>query len=396
MVPNLRSYRDADVAQNRTSTPEPDLRARQVGGRPLVVELSVRRLYCGTVECPQATFVEQVEGLTVRYQRRTPALQRVVDAVAVALAGQAGARLLAHLHHRLSGTTLLRGLMAIPLPQILVPRVLGIDDFPLRRGHQYATVIIDALTHRRVDVLCDRTATTLTAWLHTHPGVEVVCRDGSASYAQAVTDALPAAAQVSDRWHLWHGLGAAVEKTVAAHTSCWRAAPSAVTPGSRNERILQRHAAVHELLDAGEGLCETARKLGLALNTVKRYARITDGDQLIRPPQYRRCLVDPFRDHLRQRRASGPVPTTTLLAEIRAMGYTGSPNLLVRYLEQRRADQPLTDPPIRRLTSWIMTDPDHLIFPAQRPDSHDRLTTNCGTRETRSRARTSCGRYWPT
>jgi transposase len=60
-----------------------------VGGRPLVVELSVRRLYCRTVECPQVTFVEQVEGLTVRYQRRTPALQRMVDAVAVALAGVA-------------------------------------------------------------------------------------------------------------------------------------------------------------------------------------------------------------------------------------------------------------------------------------------------------------------
>ena len=102
--------------------------------------------------------------------------------------------------------------------------------------------------------------------------------------------------------------------------ACWRTAPSASTPGSRNERTLQRHAAVHELLDAGVGLCETARQLGLALNTVKRYARTADGDQLIRPPQYRSCLVDPFRDHLRQRRAAGPVPTTTLLAEIRAMG----------------------------------------------------------------------------
>ncbi|WP_322779364.1 transposase, partial [Frankia sp. Cas4] len=250
--------------------------------------------------------------------------------------------------------------MALPLPELSVPTVLGVDDFALRRGHRYATILIDAVTHTRVDVLPDRTAGTLTAWLRAHPGVEIVCRDGSASYAQGITDALPGAVQVSDRWHLWRGLAAAVERTVAQHTACWRTAPAEGAPGSRNERTLQRHAAVHELLDAGVGLCESARQLGLALNTVKRYARVPDPDQLIRPPQYRHCLVDLFRDHLRERRAAGPVATTTLLAEIRAMGYTGSANLLDRYLKQGRAEYPLADPSIRRRTAWIMTAPGHL------------------------------------
>jgi transposase len=256
-----------------------------------------------------------------------------------------------------------------------VPRVLGVDDFALRRGHRYATILIDAVTHARVDVLPDRTAASLTAWLRAHPGVEIVCRDGSAAYAQGITDALPGAVQVSDRWHLWHNLTAAVEKTVAAHAACWRTAPPRVTPGSRNELTLQRHAAVHESLEAGTGLCETARRLGLALNTVKRYARVTDPGQLVRPPQYRRCLVDPYRDHLRQRRAAGPVATTTLLAEIRAMGYTGSANLLVRYLQQGRDQEPLADPSIRRLTSWITTDPDHLT--AEQRTHRDKLTAAC-------------------
>jgi transposase len=346
-----------------------------VGGRPVVIDLSVRRLYCENPQCPKTTFVEQTDGLTVRYQRRTPALQRLLGAVAVALAGKTGVRLLPHLHQLVSCSTLLTMLMAMELPALPVPRVLGVDDFALRRGHRYATILIDVMTHARVDVLPDRTAGTLITWLGTHPGVEIVCRDGSASYAQAISDALPDAVQISDRWHLWHNLAAAVEKMVSAHAACWRAAAPEATPGSRNERVLQRHAAVHESLEAGVSLCETGRRLGLALNTVKRYARVGDPEQLIRPPQYRRCLVDPFRDHLRERRAAGPVATTTLLAEIRVLGYTGSPNLLVRYLEQGRDQESLVDPSVRRLTSWIMTDPDHL---AVEPGAHrDKLTALC-------------------
>jgi hypothetical protein len=49
----------------------------------------------------------------------------------------------------------------------------------------------------------------LTAWLSEHPGVDIVCRDGSAAYAEAIRDGAPKAVLVSDRWHLWHGLGGA-------------------------------------------------------------------------------------------------------------------------------------------------------------------------------------------
>jgi transposase len=62
-----------------------------VGGRAVVINLSVRRLYCENSDCPKTTFAEQVTGVTVRYQLRIPALQHVVNAVAVALAGSAGA-----------------------------------------------------------------------------------------------------------------------------------------------------------------------------------------------------------------------------------------------------------------------------------------------------------------
>jgi hypothetical protein len=221
-------------------------------------------------------------------------------------------------------------------------------------------LLLDAVTHRRVDVLPDRTAATLAGWLREHPEVQVVCRDGSASYAEAIRDGAPQAVQVSDRWHLWHNLAKAVEKTVVAHSGCWHTGPSRPNR-PLDDRTRDRHAAVHALLDQGVGLLDCARRLGWALNTVKRYARAATAEELQRPPRYRETLVDPYRDHLRRRLADEPqVAVTRLLAEIRELGYAGSANLLVRYLNRGRADAERTPPSPRRVVSWLMTKPEKL------------------------------------
>ncbi|GAA3725650.1 transposase [Spinactinospora alkalitolerans] len=109
--------------------------------------------------------------------------------------------------------------MALPVRPM--PRVPEVDDFALRKSHRYATVLTDAATNVRVDVLADRSADTSAAWLRDHPGVEVAVRDGAASYPEAVRRALPDALQVADRWHLWHDLSEAVAKEAAAHSGCW-------------------------------------------------------------------------------------------------------------------------------------------------------------------------------
>ena len=168
--------------------------------------------------------------------------------------------------------------------------MLSVDDFALRRGRRYATLLLDAVTHKRIDVLPDRRAGTLGDWLRAHPGVEIVCRDGSAAYAEAIRQGAPAAEQVSDRWHLWHGLGKAVEKTVIAHSSSWRTpAPGSPSGPVRviDERTRTRHTAVHELLRQGVGLLECARRVGWAAGVGAEHG------QALRPRRDRRAAPTP-------------------------------------------------------------------------------------------------------
>jgi hypothetical protein len=138
------------------------------------------------------TFREQVPGVLDRYQRRTTRLAGQAGEAVRRLAGRAGAGLLAALGIPLSRDTALRLLLRLPLPGVAVPRVLGVDDFALRRGQVYATILIDAQTGQRVDVLASRKADVVEAWLRDHPGVEIVCRDGSGAYGEAVRGRCPA------------------------------------------------------------------------------------------------------------------------------------------------------------------------------------------------------------
>lgn len=171
-----------------------------VDARRVVVLARLRRLVCPTSACPRITFREQIPGVLERYQRRTVRLPAQVRAVVRELAGRAGARTLDALGAGLSRSTALRVLTGIPLPARRVPQVLGVDDFALKRRHRYATVLTDAETGERIDVLHGRDVDALEAWLRRHPGIDVVCRDGSGAYAEAIRRALPDAVQVSDRW----------------------------------------------------------------------------------------------------------------------------------------------------------------------------------------------------
>jgi transposase len=352
-----------------------------VGGACLVIELAVRRFRCLNPGCSAKTFAEQIPGLTQPYGRYTLPLQRALTSIALTVAGRAGVRLAARLGIGVGRDTLLRLIRAIPDEPAEHVRILGVDDFAIRRGHRYGTIMVDLETRRPVDLIDGRDGDTLATWLGERPLPQIICRDRAGGYAEGARQGAPEALQVADRFHLWQNLGQAVEKDVSkargdlamALAAEARSTQTDEAPAVANHRELKvvtrtrrHHAAVHELLGQGLSKAAIARELGLHPATVRKFANSTTVDSLIAKNQQRSSILDGYHEHLNRRWNDGIRNATQLAREITQMGYTGTEQQVQRYLRRFRTDSrqfavPAPRPPsVRDITSWIMSDPDNL------------------------------------
>jgi transposase len=366
-----------------------------VAGQPVLIRLRVRRFICQTLDCARQIFCEQLAGLMVRHGRRTLQLVELLVAIAFALAGRAGERLARQAAITVSRSTLLRVLRAVPEPEVRTPRVLGVDDFALRRGQVYGTVLVDMTTRKPIDLLADRQAETLRDWLVEHPGVEIVCRDRAGAYAEGARAGAPEAVQVADRWHLWHNLGEAVERTVTRHHACLHepvaedeqasvATPIVPAPARESRLVVrtqQRYAAVQERLAAGCSISQISRELDLERGTVHRFARARSLDELLvkATTRERQTQIDGFEPYLQLRWNEGCMNAARLYDEILAQGFTGGVQIVRRYLRQFRADPAAAARPAqlkaRQVTTWIMQKPTNVETGEQ--ESLQRLLDRC-------------------
>ncbi|MFI1184641.1 ISL3 family transposase [Streptomyces sp. NPDC020799] len=351
-----------------------------VGGRPVVIALSVRRLFCDAPDCPRRTFAGQAEGLTIRYGRCTPLLLDTLRAVGLALAGSAGARLLTVLNVSVSRVTLLSIVLALPEPVVECPRILGVDEFALKRSRRYGTVLADAETHRVIGILADYTGDTFAAWLTVHPGAEVICRDRANSFSDGARRGAPQAQQCADRFHLWQNLGTAVERASGRLRSTWlppEREPSStaeVLPdkdeGPLTQRNRERHAAVHALMERGVGLTGIMRELRLDPKTVRRFMRAATVEEILtHGPSGRTGVLDAHSDCLARRWDEGCTGAHILHAELAAQGIHVSKRTVRRFVHRMREHGAPTPrslaPKAREASALILTHPDALAEPDQ-------------------------------
>ncbi|MDQ1304705.1 MAG: hypothetical protein QG671_532 [Actinomycetota bacterium] len=371
----------------------------------------MRRWRCPDPGCATVTFAEQIPGLTRPHARFTPLAVEMIEAIGLALAGRAGARLAARLGMTVGRDALLRRVRALPDPAQGPLAVLGVDDFALRRSPDYGTVLVDMDSHRPVDLLPGRPAEPFAQWLTAHPGIGVICRDRTGQYAAGATSGAPEAVQVADRYHLWANLGEAVAKTVTAHRAALRDTPPDVTLSTLSTdgdegpspapaqaaardaaagdaavahaggvvpevvntvpekailvRTRERYRQIHALLDAGASRNEVARSLNLDIQTVRRFANATTVQEVLAPTLERHSTLDEFKEHLHRRWNEGITSTAALTREICGQGHTGSVQTITRYLHRFPgalcAPPPgATVPTIRQTSRWLMTRPDRL------------------------------------
>jgi transposase len=350
------------------------------------LHLRVRKWFCSNRHCRRRIFTERLPTVAAPWARRTLRLAQRLVALGVALGGAAGVRLGHGWDLPVSRNTLLRLIRRVPLPVLPTPRVLGVDDFALRKGHTYGTVLIDLERHQPVALLPDREGETLAQWLQAHPGVEVLTRDRSKAYADGARQGAPTATQVADRFHLLQNLAEALTQVFNLHGHDLKAVNEATgrTPHTRPDgmvvvpvppsapprhaqvqaahsrsRRLTRHEQIWALRRQGWTGQAIAHQLHIGKTTVFRY---------LRSPTFREwtskrrghSILNPYKDLLLQYWNQGCHDARQVFQRLQQQGYRGSYATVARYAQRLRQAQGLT--PRQRESSErlpVVAEPQH-------------------------------------
>jgi len=315
------------------------------------LQLRVRKWFCRNRACHRRIFTERLPTIAAPWARRTLRLAQRLVALGVALGGTAGV----HLGHAwdvvVSRNTLLRLLRRQPAPLFPTPRVLGVDDFALRKRHTYGTILVDLERRQPVALLPDRTAEPLARWLREHPGVEVIARDRSSAYAEGARQGASAAIQVADRFHLLQNLRDTLDEVFTTHHDALNAVnaarhqqpvplpdgtlavpvPPPPIPARAEQQGAQRAAqrqALYEQVWAlhrqGWPVVAIAAQVGRSRRTIERSLHLPTWPGRQHRRHYGRSALNPYQAYLLERWNAGCHTAIHLFRELQGRGYPGS------------------------------------------------------------------------
>ena len=337
------------------------------------LQLHVRKWFCRHRACRRRIFTERLPTVAGPWARRTVRLaQHLVD-VGLALGGKAGVHLSQRWGLAVSRNTLLRLLRRQPALSLPTPRVLGVDDFALRKRHTYGTILVDLERHQPVALLPERTAEPVAQWLQAHPGVEVIARDRASAYAEGARQGAPSATQVADRFHLVQNLRETLDHVFATQGPALDAVnatmqqqavplpdgtvavaiPPPPTPPTEEARAAQ-HAAQRQaryeqawaLHRQGWSTAAIAAQVGRSCRSIERYLQMPTWPGRQHRRHYGRSILNPYKAYILERWNAGCHTAIQLFHELQARGYPGSYRRVTAYVSRIRQAQGI--PPRRQ------------------------------------------------
>lgn len=349
------------------------------------LKLHTRRFFCTNPDCQRKIFAERLPGVVAPYAHRTLRLAKILTLIGFALGGEAGKRLAQGMGLHTSPDTFLRLLRSTPEQEHPTPRILGVDDFSFLRARSFGAILIDLEKRVPVDVLPDRDAETFAKWLLAHPGVELISRDRSGSFAEGGRSGAPLAVQCADRFHLLVNLSETLEAFFLSKRTTLKAVhdPTDTSPvpaqprparlsqkgttkkqeaksEALHQQRVERYEKVHELKAKKADIADIARELDMARRTVYHYLKMDHPPERIRVVNRRgrSKKVVPYQDYLIRRWNEGCRNARQLYRELtEEQDYTASYSNVERFLMQFRTkehkfkqEEPATEP-IRKPTT---------------------------------------------
>lgn len=163
-----------------------------IHGKSLKVMFRARRFRCRNPDCELSFFAEQPPELAVRYGRRSVRERDVLLKMAVEESAMSASRVATIVGMPVSPSTVLRMVKGIwKDPDRASVTNIGIDDFALRKGVSYGTIVTDNDTGKPLEIILSRDADKVTECLKGYVNVKTVTRDRASAYARAVSDGIP-------------------------------------------------------------------------------------------------------------------------------------------------------------------------------------------------------------
>lgn len=314
------------------------------------ITLIVKKFKCKVKECSQKIFTERLS-FAPTYSRFCNSIIELIKVLALTISAEKVSIILSKVGIAISHDSVIRLLKTLPKDTVKVDNStinIGIDDFAFKKRKNYGTLICDMDKRVILDILPSRTKEDVSHWLKSYPHIQLVSRDGSITYGAAISEALPDATQVSDKFHLIKNLLDSVSKYIR------RKYPKALILNNNEENVAkhlepnetEKNKLREERIDAkwqlmkdikekhnsGISIRELAREYSMSRVTIRKYL-VSESPIYWSEGSKRGSKLDKFKELIVRLLDEGNTHEGIFII-LKEIGYDGSRQYLSAYMSR--------------------------------------------------------------